>query len=190
MFDAGESTFSGNNGTEMHNRVASAAEVFAKYGTQIRAIICFHITDKSKADDVFQDFFVSLVHHPIPPHLEDVEAYLYRALTNDVIDACRQTSNHHDGIQEYAELHRYDTIQEDPQSNFIHVEATQEMFRLIESRLPKCEAAVVLQRYCNGLNVSDTAKKTHIDKRSVARYLSLARKKMREFIPQDMEDTR
>ncbi|HUV64176.1 MAG TPA: RNA polymerase sigma factor [Sedimentisphaerales bacterium] len=189
MFDADENTFSGNNGTEIHRRVGSAAEVFAKYGTQIRAIICFHIKDKSKADDVFQDFFVSLVHNPIPPHLEDMEAYLYRALTNDVIDACRQTSNHQEGIQEYAELHRYDTMQENPQSNFIQVEATQEMFRLIESRLPKCEAAVVLQRYCNGLSITDTAKKTQLDKRSVARYLSLARKKMREFIPQDMGDT-
>jgi len=190
MFDADENTFSGNNGTEIHGRVRSAAEVFAKYGNQIRAIIHFHVKDKSRADDVFQEFFVSLVHNPIPPHIEDVEAYLYRALTNDVIDVWRQVSNHRDGIQEYAESHRYDMIQEDPQSSFIQVEATREMFRLIERRLPKCEAAVLWQRVGNGLNVSDTAKRTHIDKRSVARYLSLARKRMRKFIPQDIGDTK
>ena len=186
MFDADESAFSGNNGTEIHNRVRSAAEVFAKYGNQIRAIIRFHLKDKSRADDVFQEFFVSLVHNPIPPHITDVEAYLYRALTNDVIDVWRQASNYRNGVQEYAESHRYDVIQDDPQSNFIQVEATKDMFRLIESRLPKCEAAVLWQRVGNGLNASDTAKRTNIDKRSVVRYLSLARKKMAKLIPHDI----
>lgn len=190
MFDADESAFSGNNGTKMHGRVQSAAEVFAKYGDQIRAIIRFHVKDKSGADDVFQEFFVSLVRNPIPAHIEDVEAYLYRAMTNDVIDVWRQANNHRDGLREYAESHRYDEIQQDPQSSLIQVEATKEMFRLIERRLPKCEAAVFWQRVGNGLNVSDTAKRTQIDKRSVARYLSLAKKKMAEFIPQDKGGTK
>ncbi len=186
MFDADESAFSGNNGTEMHGRVQSAAEVFARYGDQIRAMIHFHVKDKSRADDVFQEFFVSLVRNPIPPHIEDVEAYLYRAVTNDVIDVWRQANNYQAGIREYAESRRYDMIQEDPQSSFIQVEATKEVFRLIESRLPKCEAAVLWQRVGNGLGASDTAKRTHIDKRSVVRYLSLARKKMAKLIPHDI----
>jgi RNA polymerase sigma factor (sigma-70 family) len=190
MFDADESAFSGNNGTEMHGRVQSAAEVFARYGDQIRAMIHFHVKDKARADDVFQEFFVSLVHNPIPAYIEDIEAYLYRALTNDVIDVWRQASNQRDGIEEYTESHRYDMIQQDPQSSFIQAEATREMFRLIERRLPKCEADVVLQRYANGLSMADTARKTHLDKRSVTRYLSLARKKMRKFIPQDIRDTK
>ena len=190
MFDADESTFSGNNGTEIHNRVGSAAEFFAKYGKQIRAIIHFHVKDKSKAEDAFQDFFVSLVHNPIPPHIEDVETYLYKALTNDAIDVRRRANNYRDGIEEYAESRRYDMIQEDPQSSFIQVEATKEMFRLIESRLSKREAAVLWHRFATGLSTADTAKKTNMDANAVARYLSLAKKKIRKLIPQDLGDTK
>ncbi len=186
MFDADESTFNGNNGTEMHNRVASAAEIFAKYGNQIRAIIHFHLEDKSRADDVFQDFFVSLVHNPIPAHIEDVKTYLYKALTHDAIDVCRRANNYREGVQKYTECHRYDQAQEDPQSNFVHVEGTKEMFRLIESRLSKREAAVLWHRFANGLSTADTAKKTNMDANAVARYLSLAKKKIRNLIPQDM----
>lgn len=190
MFDAGESTFNGNNGAEIHARVQSAAEVFAKYGNHIHAIIQFHVKDKSRADDLFQDFFVSIVHNPIPAHIEDVETYLYKALTHDTIDVSRRASNYRDGIQKYAESHKYDVMQEDPQSSILHMEATEEMLQLLERRLSKREAAVLWHRCGNGLNTADTARETNMDKRSVTRYLSMARKKIRKLIPQDLGGAR
>ena len=168
--------------------MGSAAEVFSKYGDEIRAIICFNIKDGSKADDVFQDFFVSLVHNPIPPHIEDVKGYLYRAVTNDVIDRSRRTNNFRDGVVRYAESRRYDVTQEEPQSSVIQAEETEKMFQLIERRLSKQQAAVVVQRYGHGLNTADTAKTMRLNKRSVARYLSMAKEKMRKFIPENTGD--
>jgi len=190
MLDADESTSSGSNGTEIHRRVCSAAEIFTRYSNQIRAIIAFQIEDKSKADDVFQQFFISLVRKPIPANIEEVEKYLYRALANDVIDVCRQANHYRDSLQKYAELHRNETIEEDPQESLLQVEATKEMFQLLDRRLSKRQAAVAWQHYGKGLSKTDTAKKINLDKKTVVRYLSLARKKMRKFIPQDIGDTK
>lgn len=176
--------------TEIHERVQLAAEIFGKYGDDIRAIIYFNVADQSKADDLFQDFFVSLVHNPIPPHIDDVKAYLYRALTNDVIDVRRQIKNHQDYIQKYAETQKSDMIQDDPQNGFIQAEATERMFRLMESCLSKREATAVVQRYAKGLSMTATAKKMHLDKASVYRYLSKARGKIRRFMPENLGDSR
>lgn len=165
-----------------------AAEIFDRYGDQIRAIIHFNVKDQSKADDIFQDFFMSIVHKPIPPNIQDVIGYLYRAVTNDVIDVSRQKKCHQDHIKKYAECCNNFIITEDPQNLAIKMEETKRMFQLIESRLSKREAEVILQRYGQGFSTTNTAKRLQVDKRNVSRYLSIALKKMREFIPQDEDE--
>jgi len=181
--------FSEMNRTEIRKRVGLAAEVFENYGDEIRAIIYCNVKDKSKTDDIFQEFFVSVVRKPIPSGIQDIRAYLYRAITNDVIDVSRQIKNHQDHIQEYAERRKHFEIPEDPQKTAIQMESTKKMFRLIESRLPKREAEVVVQRYGYGLSITDTAEKMNVNKRLVSRYLSLALKKMREFVPKNEDGT-
>jgi len=180
--------FSEKNRTEIRKRVGLAAKVFDTYGDDIRAIIHFNIKDKSKADDIFQNFFVSIVCKPIPPDIEDIKAYLYRAVTNDVIDVSRQKKCHQDHIKRYSECRKHSLTTEDPQNTAIQMESTKKMFQLIETRLPKREAEAVLQRYGRGFSTTDTAKKMHVDKRIVSRYLSLALRKMREFVPENEED--
>ncbi|MGB2866052.1 MAG: sigma-70 family RNA polymerase sigma factor [Sedimentisphaerales bacterium] len=181
--------FSETNGTEIRKRVGLAAEVIDRYGDEIRAIIHFNVKDKSKADDIFQEFFVSIVHKPIPSGIQDIRAYLYRAVTNDVIDVSRQIKCHQDHIQKYAECRKHFVISEDPQNTAIHTENAKKMFHLIESRLPKREAEVVVQRYGQGLSTTDTAENMSVNKRIVSRYLSIALKKMREFVPKNEDDT-
>jgi RNA polymerase sigma factor (sigma-70 family) len=180
--------FSETNRPEIRKRVGFAAEVFDRYGDEIRAIIHFNVKDNSRADDIFQEFFVSIVHKPIPTDIEDIRAYLYRAITNDVIDVSRQIKNHQDHIQKYAECRKYRVIPEDPQKTAIQTENTKKMFRLIENRLPKRQAEVIVQRYGHGLSTTDTAEKMNVNKGIVCRYLSVALKKMREFVPENEDD--
>ncbi len=182
MLDAGKSSIlSGSNGTELRDRVVQVAKIFEEYGDEIRAIICFNVQDETKADDLFQEFFISLVRNPVPPDLKDIRSYIYRAIINDVIDSSRQVKNHQEGIQKYAELHMYSDTQEDPQEMVIDAEETKKMFELIESRLSQRESEVVAHRFGLGLTISDTAEKISVDRRSVSRYLSTAIKKMRGF---------
>jgi RNA polymerase sigma factor (sigma-70 family) len=176
--------------TEIQKRVGLAAEVFDRYGDEIRAIIHFNVKDKSKADDIFQEFFVSIVRKPIPTGIQDVRGYLYRAVTNDVIDVSRQTKNHQEHIQKYAECRKYFVIPDDPQDIAIQTENTKKMFQLIESRLPRREAEVVVKRFGRGFSTTDAAERMDVNKRIVSRYLSMALKKMRELIPANEDDTR
>lgn len=180
--------FSETNRTEIQKRVGLAAEVFDRYGDEIRAIIHFNVKDKTKADDIFQDFFVSIVRKPIPSGIQNIRAYLYRAVTNDVIDVSRQIKCHQDHIQKYAECRKHFVIPEDPENTVIQTENTKKMFHLIESRLPKREAEVIVQRYGQGLSTTDTAEKMNVNKKIVYRYLTAALKKMREFVPKNEDD--
>jgi RNA polymerase sigma factor (sigma-70 family) len=182
--------FRGINKSEIRKRVGSAAEVFEKFGDEIRAFIHFNVKDKSKADDIFQEFFVSIVHKPIPSDIQDIQAYLYRAVTNDVIDLSRQIKNNRYHIQNYAACYRSQLKQEDPQKIAILVESTKKMFQLIESRLPQREAEAVLQRFGHGFSIKDTAERMHVNERIVSRYLSIALKKMRQLVPLNKDDIR
>jgi len=180
--------FSETNKTEIRKRVGLAAEVFDRYGDEIRAIIYFNVKDKSKVDDIFQEFFVSIVRKPIPSGIQDIRAYLYRAVTNDVIDVSRQIKCHQDHIKKYAECRKHFVMPEDPENTVIQTENTQKMFYLIESHLSKREAEVVIQRYGQGFSTIDTAEKMNVNKRIVSRYLTAALKKMREFVPENEDD--
>ncbi len=183
MSDADNSISGGNNGKEVHKRVGLAAEVFGKYGDDILAVIRFNVDDQSKANDIFQDFFVSLVRKPIPPYIKDVKRYLYKAVTNDVIDFSRRSRNRRNNAQKYAYIYKHQFTQENPQDMMVHVEETERMLRLIQNHLPKHEAKVFSKRCGDGLSTADTAKALRLSKRTVSHYLSVATKRIRRIIP-------
>lgn len=180
----------GDSKTDVHQRVGLAAEVFSKYSNDIRAMIGYNIKDPSRADDVFQNLFISLVCNPVPPHVTDVKGYLYRVIANDVYDVFRRTRIHQESVEKYVENRKYDVVQEDPQDNVIEAEEAQQMFQLIEDRLPKRQAVAIAHHYEDGLSANDMAEKMHLDKTSVYSYLSAARKKMRGLIPENGRDTK
>ena len=183
MSDADNSISDGNNRTEVHKRVGLAAEVFGKYGDDILAVIRFNVDDQSKANDIFQDFFVSLVRKPIPPYIKDVKGYIYKAVTNDVIDFSRRIRKRQNNAQKYAYIYKHRLTQEDPQDMMVHAEETERMLRLIQNHLPKREARVFVKRCSDGLSTAATAKVLRLSKRTVSHYLSVATKKIRQIIP-------
>ena len=63
---AGKSTY-----TNLDN-VALAAKVFDEHGDHIRRIIYWYIQDEALADDLFQDFFLTLVDKPVPMNVENI----------------------------------------------------------------------------------------------------------------------
>lgn len=169
---------------DIQKRVKLATVIFDKYGAQIRAIINFNITDKSKIDDVFQDFFLSIVHKPVPEGTENIEGYLYRAVINDVIDAARRTKSYRVRIQKYAEYREY-IIYEDPQNIVIQAEERQKMFQLIKRLLPPREAEAVVERYGHDRSIGNASKRMRVNKRTFSRYLCIRLKKIRRLFRED-----
>ena len=174
---------SGDFEPDLHRRVELAAEVFSKYNDDIRAMIGFHVKDKSRADDLFQNLFISIVREPIPSHVTEVRSYLYRIIVNDVYDTYRSTKFYQENVEKYAEIRKHGDVQKYPQDNMLEAEETRQMLEFLERQLPKHQAMVVTHFYQNGLNADSTARQLNLSKRSVHRYLTAAKRKMRDLIP-------
>ncbi len=171
------------NEIEKEERVKQAEDIFETYGDEIRAMISLNVKERSTADDVFQNLFLSVVHKPIPSDIGRIEAYLYRIITNDVIDETRKTNGYYDFVRGYGRHNDHETSQEQPPDNeAIEVEDARKMLQAIERQLPAREAEAVLRKYVHGNNISDGAKEMNIDSRTFSQYLSRGRRRMHHFI--------
>ena len=168
-----------DNGEDIRTRVNRAGEVFDRYGSEIRAMIDLSVKDETKGDDIFQDLFVSVVNNPIPPKVKDVRAYLYKAITNDIVDRFRRTKYHREAVQIHTERHKHRRVQKDPHHVAAQAEETTKILRLVGNILAPREARALVQRFGFGFSTSDTAGQLSINKRTVSRYLAEAMKKIR-----------
>lgn len=166
---------------DVQERVNQASAILTERGDEIRAIIQFHVSDRSKVDDIFQDLFLAIVDKPIPSDVQNLKSYLYRVITNDIIDMARRTKNYRGRIQRYAERRKYSIINNDPENIVIQAEEKEKMIELIERQLPPREAEAVIKRYVNDISIDDAARKMHVNKRSFSRYLCLGLKKIHHF---------
>ena len=99
------------------SNVERAAEIFSEYGDFIFAIIRYQVSNNALAYDVFQDFFLSLVSRPIPAGVENIKSYLYRAITNDIIDAARRAERQQIRLHKYANHLNYSISEKKPENH-------------------------------------------------------------------------
>jgi RNA polymerase sigma factor (sigma-70 family) len=162
--------------------VDRAAEIFSQYGDFIRTVIYYHVENDAQADDLFQDFFLSLVSKPIPADIRNVKGYIYKAITNDIVDAVRRVEKYKTRMNKYAECFNYSVNNNRPENAFIEVEQTDKMFKLIEGQLRHSEAQAITLRYGNNYNIKEVAKKMHVNSRTISRYISTGLSKVRQFL--------
>jgi RNA polymerase sigma factor (sigma-70 family) len=171
--------------TKTHNRtnnVAAAANVFAEYGDFIRTVICYQVKNETQADDLFQDFFLYLVVRPLPTGVRNIKSYLYKAITNDIIDATRRVEKYQNRILKYTKRTNHSINIQNPEDILTEAEETDKMFELIEKRLRHSQAQAITLRYRNNYNIKEVAKQMNVDNASVRRYVSIGLNKMRLFL--------
>ncbi len=182
MPDADKSSKQGRRGkANVRKKVELASALFEERKDEIRAIIQFNMSDKSKVDDIFQDLFLAIVDKPVPPDVKNPNGYLYRMIINDIIDMTRRKKSYQARIQRYAEFRRYSIINNEPENIVIQVEEKEKMIELIERQLPSREAEAVIKRYGRDISIGDAATRMNVKKRTFSRYLSLGLKKIRQF---------
>jgi RNA polymerase sigma-70 factor (ECF subfamily) len=162
--------------------VARAAEIFSEYGDFIRAVIRYKIKNETVANDLLQDFFLSLVAKPVPHGVQNVRSYLYRAIINDIVDAARRAEKYKTRMKKYAECLNYSINKNSPENALIEAEETCKMFKLIEGWLRRSEAEVISLRYRSNYNIEEVAKKINVDSRTVSRYISAGLSKIRQYL--------
>jgi RNA polymerase sigma factor (sigma-70 family) len=162
--------------------VASAAEIFSEYGDFIRAVIYYKVKNEAWADDLFQDFFLSLVSKPIPRGVQNVKSYLYRAIINDIVDTTRRVEKYKTRMNKYAECLNYSINKNNPENALVEAEETDKMFKHIEGWLRRSEAQAISLRYRNSYNIKEVAKKMHVNNRTISRYISAGLSKVCQFL--------
>lgn len=163
-------------------RVKCASNIIEQYGDFLRVMIYMKIKDKSQADDIMQDFFLSLVEHPIREEIEDIKGYLYTAITNDIIDRIRRIRNYQKKVQRYRETAKKEKQDIPHEKILLTREEIAKLFRKIDKCIPQQEATAILNYFKLKNNASAAAEKMQVDTRTISRYVSVGLKKFRHLL--------
>lgn len=163
------------------SNIDRAAEIFSEYGDFILAVIRYRVGNDAQADDLFQDFFVSLASRPIPSDLQNIKSYLYRAIINDIVDAARRVEKYKTRMHKYVECLDYSINNNTPENALIEKEELDKTLALIKGRLPRSEVQAITLRFGNNFNIKEIAKKMHVNSRTVSRYISVGLSKVRQL---------
>lgn len=166
----------------LYKRVKKATGIYEEFGEIIQTMIRFHSNNDSEAEDLYQDFFLSLVRKPIPAEVKRIKSYLFRAIRNDVLDVARSKKSYRDRIYKYQVKKSASANLESVEETIIRKEQAEEMLQLVRENLPPNESQVVLQRCYHDSDTEETASKIGVDKRTVSRYLCVGLRKIRQLV--------
>lgn len=163
-------------------RVRQAADIFETYGEQIRAMISLKVKERSTADDMYQNLFLSIVQNPVPRDTNRVKSYIYKILTNDIIDENRKSDVYRQFVRAYRERGNHKAMQEDPESEAIELEETRKMLQSLRNQLPAHQAEAVIQRCVLGNDTKDAARKMNLDPKTFIHYLHRGKTGIRQLL--------
>lgn len=159
-----------------------AAEIFSKYGDFIRGVIRYKVGDEDCIDDLFQNFFLSLVYRPPSGNVTNIKGYLYRAIINDIIDNRRQIERYQSLIRGHAEHLDYFKSEDSPENILIETEEMNKMLKCIETQLQHNEAKAIILRYKNNYKIKEIAAAMGINNIAAWRYVSNGMRKIRRLL--------
>ena len=164
------------------NNVLMVSELLTEHGNFIRAVIRSQVKNEDQVDDIYQDFFLSLVYRPIPKGVKNIKSYLYRAITNDIVDVARRVEKYKTLMHKYVECLDYPINKNTPENALIEKEQLDKMFALIKGRLPNSESQAIFLRYRKHHSLKEVAEKMGVNDRSVSRYICIGLRKIRHFL--------
>ena len=169
-----------NNDTPVErDAVEAAASLFDEHGTFIRAVIRFHANNEFQVEELYQEFFLTVVARPIPANVENIRAYLYRAVSNDVIDAGRREARRQKHLQVFSQRARISVQNQEPGDAIEETEEKESVLSHWIRKLGGREAEAVKLRYRDNRSITEIAQEMGVDYASVSHYLSKGLKRLR-----------
>ena len=170
-----------NSSDKNRKNAEQASQIFFKYGDFIRSVIHTKLNDPEKEENMFQDFFLSLVYKPMPTDVKNKKSYIYRAIINDITDSNRRSERYSTHIKFFEKKIEYTINKSTPENAYINEEQISKMLTLIKEQLPdSCSEAITL-RYIENMSIQEVAKKMNVKSSSVSRYISTGVKKLRRL---------
>lgn len=170
-------------------RLGHAEQIYRHYGDFIyRAIRC-RVASDIEADDIFQQFFLSLMQHPIPESITNVESYLNRAVNNDVLDQMRKEKRYRARLYRQCACARECRV-DDPSELASRAEYAEKMLNLLRTCLPFHESNTIIKRYYKGQDIREISAELGANRRSISRYLCTGLQKIRHLLKQQNDEIR
>jgi RNA polymerase sigma factor (sigma-70 family) len=162
--------------------VRAAAEVFAEHGAFIRAVIRFQVNNQFREDDLYQEFFLSLIYKPMPVDIRNVRSYLYQAIHNDIVDFARRQTVRKQYFDEYAEKIRISFNNRTSTDAIVSDGEHVSVFGYLTRQLRHREAEAITLRFRDDCSVADIAAQMGVNRQTVRRYLSAGMKRLRQCL--------
>lgn len=170
------------NPNEYTTGVKRAVRIFAEYGDFIHSVIRSRVKNRAQADDLLQDFFISLVSKPPPEGLQNMKGYLFKAIANDLIDAHRRADQYHARLHRYAEHLRYSATEDNPESALLRAEQMNKILGIVETRLQRRESQAIILRFWNRYKIKEIATEIDTNNRAARKCISEGLRKIRRFL--------
>ncbi len=164
-----------------------ANELFKNYGEFIRYVIRKLANHSADIDDIYQDFFLSTSINPLKITQGDIKAYLYRAISNQIIDYYRRDQRYRQVLDDFCNIKnkRYDYTfcaleQEEDQDR--ENRQIDQILAYMENHLPRCQSEAIIRRYRRKNDIKKIAQSMGVSRATVSKYISLGLRKIREII--------
>jgi RNA polymerase sigma factor (sigma-70 family) len=163
--------------------VRAAARVFEEYGGFIRAVIHYQTHHKSEEEDLFQEFFLTLIRKPVPSETRNIKSYLYQAITHHIVDSSRRWANYRQAVKRYVQKIGIPINTDASGSAFIeNSEEKDAILAYFARHLQQREAQAFLLRYRDHFSIREIAAAMGVNVRTVSRYLSEGLRRLRETL--------
>ena len=169
-------------GYDVSGDVQRATVIFFEHGGFIRAVIRQKIKNESIAEDLFHNFFLSLVSRPVPAEVRDIKGYIYTAIINDITDHIRYIGRYQAMTHKFADYSKLTVNNRLPEDALIDKEQADLMIELIKKRVTRNEFEAIASRYSDDLSIRQAAEKMSINNRSISRYVSTGLRKVKQFL--------
>lgn len=163
--------------------VRKAGNIFREHFDFLQALA--HFKSPENAEDILQDFFLSLILKPPPADTKNMRSYLYRSLINDVKDYHRKEKIHQQKIRnlrDYLIQKSNFSLVSAPDLGLSRKEQVNRIFRVVNTRLAPHIRITFNLRYNQGYKISEISIMTGVKKNVIRVYLASARKKIRHWI--------
>jgi RNA polymerase sigma factor (sigma-70 family) len=168
------------NGRPGSEVVRATARIFDEYGGFIRAVIRFQAHNRPDQEDLFQEFFLTLIRKPVPADVRSIKSYLYRAIVSHVLDSARVRENYHRAVKKYSKASRVSINSHLLRNAFIEDREERDATIANYARhLQDREAQAFVLRYRDNCSNGEIAARMGVNAKTVSRYLSESHKRLR-----------
>jgi RNA polymerase sigma factor (sigma-70 family) len=166
--------------TDQSVNVKRATDLFRQYDDFIWSVIRSKVNYLEVSQDVYQSFFLVLASRTLRTDVRDIKSYLYRAITNHIIDFAHETAKHRKMLKDFTS-HLENSIKNDQLKSVSTYDESYRILMLIRRNLPTHEAETLVLRYFKGYSIGEIAAKMNVKKDTVSSYISAGVKSVRRL---------